>query len=139
MTVVEVVVSGRSPLAEAQVVDLVQRVLRGERRGGHVSVTFVGRDRMRRMHEEFKGIARVTDVLAFALPGPAGDIVGDVYVCPWVARREARRHRLPVRQELSRYIIHGVLHVLGYDHPDDESRLHSPMWRRQERYLEAGR
>ena len=94
---------------------------------------------MRRMHREFKGVSRVTDVLAFTLAGPVGQVVGDVYVCPWVARREARRRRLPVRQELSRYIIHGLLHILGHDHPEDGTRVQSPMWRRQERYLEGGR
>jgi ssRNA-specific RNase YbeY (16S rRNA maturation enzyme) len=37
---------------------------------------------------------------------------------------------------LSRLVIHGTLHVVGWDHPDGESRERSPMWRRQERYLE---
>jgi len=62
-----------------------------------------------------------------------------IYLCAGVARRVARRLRLSVREELTRYVIHGVLHVLGYDHPDDESRLGSPMWRRQERYVTACR
>lgn len=138
MTVVEVMVSGRSPLGDAHVAGLVRRVMRGERRGGQISIRFVGRDTMRRMHREFKGVSKVTDVLAFSLAGPVGQVVGDVYVCPWVARREARRRRLPVRQELSRYVIHGILHVLGHDHPEDDTRMQSPMWRRQERYLEGG-
>lgn len=137
MTGVEVLVSGRAPIAADRVTALVAAVLRGERRQGLISVRFVGRDTMRRLHREFKGTSRVTDVLAFALAGPAGRVVGDVYVCPWVAAREARRRRIPVRQEVARYVVHGVLHVLGYDHPDDASRLESPMWRRQERYLEA--
>jgi probable rRNA maturation factor len=64
-------------------------------------------------------------------------VVGDVYVCPWVARREARRRRVPFREELRRYVVHGTLHVLGYDHPNDEARTATPMWQRQERYVKA--
>lgn len=139
MRAVEVLVSGRSPLRPDRAADLVERVMRGERRGGQISLTFVGRDAMRRMHREYQGVSKVTDVLAFALAGPGDRLVGDIYVCPWVAAREAGRRRLPVREEVSRYVVHGVLHVLGYDHPEDASRLQSPMWRRQERYLEAGR
>ncbi|MCU0256602.1 MAG: rRNA maturation RNase YbeY, partial [Vicinamibacterales bacterium] len=60
---------------------------------------------------------------------------GDVYVCRAVAEGEARRRGLPLRQELVRLLVHGTLHVLGWDHPDDDSRLRSPMWRRQERYV----
>jgi probable rRNA maturation factor len=63
--------------------------------------------------------------------------VGDVYVCPWVAQREARARGIPARQELLRLVVHGTLHALGHDHPEDERRTTSPMWRRQERYLKA--
>jgi probable rRNA maturation factor len=62
--------------------------------------------------------------------------VGDVYVCPWVAAREAKARRVPLRQELVRLVVHGTLHVLGWDHPEDDTRVRSPMWRRQERYVE---
>ena len=42
---------------------------------------------------------------------------------------------IPFRRELLRLVVHGILHVLGYDHPAGEARIRSPMWRRQERYL----
>jgi ssRNA-specific RNase YbeY (16S rRNA maturation enzyme) len=42
-----------------------------------------------------------------------------------------------VREETLRLVVHGVLHVLGYDHPAGESRYESPMWRRQERLLRS--
>jgi probable rRNA maturation factor len=68
---------------------------------------------------------------------PAGRRVGDVYVCAWVAEREARARRIPVREELVRLVVHGTLHALGREHPEDEGRTTSPMWRRQERYVES--
>jgi probable rRNA maturation factor len=131
-------VSGRRlPLSAALVRRVVEAVLRGERRRALVSVTFLGRDAMRRLNGRHKGHDRPTDVLSFAMADPAGTWLGDVYVCPWLAEREARSRGIPVREELIRLIVHGTLHVLGHDHPDGEGRTVSPMWRRQERYVSA--
>ena len=124
------------PLPDAAVRRAVLAVLRGERRHADVSVTFLGRERMRRLNADYKGHDRPTDVIAFTLGVPGGHMVGDVYVCPWVAAREAKARRVPLRQELVRLVVHGTLHVLGWDHPEDDTRAHSPMWRRQERYVE---
>ena len=132
------VVNGRRiPLSRAVVQQAVETVLRSERRDGLISVTFLGRDSMRRLNATHKGNNRPTDVLTFALRGQAGQVVGDVYICPWVARREARSRGIPLRQELIRLVVHGTLHALGRDHPDGPGRERSPMWRRQERYVEA--
>jgi probable rRNA maturation factor len=132
------VVSGRRlPLPAALVRRAVTTVLRGEHREATVSVTFLGRDAMRRLNAEHKGHDRPTDVLSFSLNDPTGGTVGDVYVCAWVAEREARSRDIPVREELIRLVVHGTLHVLGRDHPEDERRTGSPMWRRQERYVGA--
>jgi len=131
-------VSGRRlPLSRALVRRVVQAVLRSERRDALISVTFVGRDSMRRLNAEHKGHDNPTDVLTFALADPAGRIIGDIYICPWVARREARDRSIPLREELVRLIVHGTLHALGRDHPEGEARTRSAMWRRQERYVET--
>ena len=127
----------RLPLSATFVRRVVEAVLRGERRRALMSITFLGRDAMRRLNAEHKGHDRPTDVLSFAMTDPAGRTLGDVYVCPWVAAREARARRIPLRQELIRLVVHGTLHALGRDHPEDERRTASPMWRRQERYVDA--
>lgn len=133
-----VLVGGRlRPLPDRVVVQAVREVMRRERRQIMVSVTFLGRESMRRLHARHKGVDRPTDVLAFALPTPDGSLRGDVYICPWMAAREARRHRVPLRQEVIRLVVHGTLHVLGWDHPEGDGRTTSPMWRRQEQYVAA--
>ena len=133
----DVVVAGRRrPLPRATVVRAVEEVLRGERADAAISVTFLGRDAMRRLNASYKGHDRPTDVIAFALDAPGTGTVGDVYVCPWVAEREARARGISAREELVRLVVHGVLHVVGHDHPEGEERVRSPMWRRQERYVE---
>jgi probable rRNA maturation factor len=132
----EVIVGGRARgLPGATVQRLVRAVLDGERRAADVSVSFVGRQAMRALNREHKGKDRPTDVLAFALRPPGGTLLGDIYVCPSVARDNAIRLGIPLRRELARLVVHGTLHVLGHDHPEGERREQSDMWQRQERYL----
>jgi probable rRNA maturation factor len=64
-------------------------------------------------------------------------VVGDIYICPDVARANASAARCGVREELLRLVVHGTLHVLGWDHPEDDARVASAMWRRQEKLLAA--
>jgi probable rRNA maturation factor len=133
-----VVVSGRRlPLSRALVQRVVRAVLRAERREALISVTFLGREAMRRLNAEHKGHDAPTDVLSFPLAGPEGQTIGDVYICAWVARQEARVRAIPLREELIRLVIHGTLHALGREHPEGADRTRSAMWRRQERYVEA--
>lgn len=127
----------RVPLPAGVVRRAVEAVLRGERRRARISVTFVGRDAMRRLNAVHLGHDQPTDVLSFALTDPGAGTFGDVYVCAWMAGREAKARGIPVRQELIRLVVHGTLHALGREHPDDERRTRSAMWRRQERYVEA--
>jgi rRNA maturation RNase YbeY len=62
-------------------------------------------------------------------------IVGDIYICPDVVRKNAAHYGVGMREELARVIVHGTLHVLGYDHEPGEDRVSSDMWRKQERIL----
>ena len=132
----EVTVHGRVlPVPAALVRRAVRAVLAGERRRASMSVTFLGREAMRQMNRVHKGYDFPTDVISFALPDPRGGLLGDLYLCRWQAEREARRRGLPLREEILRLVIHGTLHILGWDHDDGAGREASPMWVRQERYL----
>jgi probable rRNA maturation factor len=114
-------------------------VLQWERaRGARVELSLLGPVAMRRLNRRTTGRRGLTDVLAFTLPQPAGAILGDVYICPAAARRFVARGRGgpgAVREELVRLVVHGTLHVIGYDHPEGPGRTRSTMWRQQERYV----
>ena len=130
----------RIPVARDRVERVADRVLRAEKvRDALISITFVTERKIAALnwqHLEHRG---PTDVISFALePLKRGDaLVGDVYVAPSVARRNAAEHGAGVREELLRLVVHGVLHVIGYEHPEDDTRVRSPMWRRQERLLQS--
>ena len=110
----------------------VRLVLRGEgARHATLSLAFVGARRMRSLNRGYFGNDRPTDVIAFGFRSPGAPVVGDVYVCAEVGAQNARRFGVSPRQELLRLIVHGVLHVLGHDHPTGDARTASPMWRRQ--------
>jgi probable rRNA maturation factor len=114
---------------------VVGAVLDGEGAGGAVfSVTFMGQGRMRALNRRTFGRDRVTDVIAFELPLVDG-AGGDVYLCPSAACASAAALGVPLREEVVRLLVHGTLHALGYDHPEDGRRLESAMWHRQERYV----
>jgi probable rRNA maturation factor len=126
----------RCALSPAAAADLARRALRAEGvRRAVVSVAFVGRRRIRSLNRRYLGRDRETDVIAFALPGAAALVVGDIYCSPDAAARAARRFGVAERDELRRLVVHGVLHVLGHDHPEGAGRMRSAMWRRQEALL----
>jgi probable rRNA maturation factor len=130
----------RIPVARARVVAVAERVLRAERvRDALLSIAFVSDREMAALNWRHLRHRGPTDVISFGFtPGArGGPVIGDVYVAPAVARRNAAEHCRGVREETLRLVVHGVLHVLGYDHPADDSRYESAMWRRQERLLRS--
>ena len=115
--------------------------LKAERvRDAMLSITFVGSAAMSELNRRYLGHRGPTDVISFALgrqgrQGRRGPVVGDIYVCPEIARANARRQGVSSQEELLRLVVHGTLHALGYDHPDGTMRTDSSMWRKQERIL----
>jgi probable rRNA maturation factor len=132
----------RAPLSAARIRDIATIVLKAERvRDAMISITLVTSRHIARLNQRHLAHAGPTDVISFALGNAPGTttravVVGDIYIAPDVARANAIRLGSGIREELARLVVHGVLHVLGHDHPGDERRTTSPMWRRQERLLE---
>ena len=130
----------RLGLPPASVRELVTATMKSERvRDALVSVAFVGTNTITRLNEEFLSHAGPTDVISFALSRPSSSlpVIGDIYVCQQIAGRNAKSLGISLRAELARLVVHGSLHILGYEHPDGEARFSSAMWRKQERILES--
>lgn len=97
-----------------------------------LSVVFVGSRFIRMINREYLSHDTVTDVVSFPLGGDAGPD-GEIYVNLDRAASQARLYKIPARAETRRLIIHGLLHLLGYD--DATERSKRAMTRREDHYL----
>lgn len=122
--------------------DLIERAARVtvEAEGleeAEISITCLPDPPIRSLNRRWLGHDWVPDVLAFALHAPGASPIGDVYIGIEQAARQAEEHGVPFREELARLAIHGTLHVLGHDHPDDPgARERSRLYRAQETLLQ---
>ena len=119
---------------------IASRVLRaaGEAEA-FLSLEIVGDGRMRRLNRIFRRRDKTTDVLAFATregPGPPSSLLGDIVISLPQAIRQARQHQQPIDHELVILLIHGVLHLCGYDH--ERNQHEAGRMARRERALFKG-
>jgi probable rRNA maturation factor len=132
----------RGGLDEEGLRSLARETLRGEGVArAELSVSFVETGEIEELHERFMDEPGPTDVLSFPLDeadGPAKDggrdgdgtlHLGDVVVAPTEAERN---NPADPEGELRLLLVHGILHLLGYDHEEEDARTR--MWERQERY-----
>lgn len=102
-----------------------------------VSIVFVSASKIATVNSKYLRKNRPTDVIAFGFGSGSsmGAVVGDIYICPDVAKANAKAEKVSLREELDRLVVHGILHVLGYEHPESASRIASKMWKKQETIL----
>ncbi|MCY3714389.1 MAG: rRNA maturation RNase YbeY [Gemmatimonadetes bacterium] len=104
----------------------VSRILRGEGRDrAAVTVVLVDDPYIRKLNHKYRHLDRATDVLSFGMdddPGSEGETLGDVYVSVDRAREQAERYHVSLDDELQRLVVHGCLHLLGYDHQNASQR-----------------
>jgi probable rRNA maturation factor len=134
------------PVDALRLVQLAKSVLaaQGVKGDSELSMLFVDEDAMAELNKRFLGKEGPTDVLAFPIddedvveggrspdslgPGPGVDpetsdppnLLGDVVVCPAVAARNAPDHAGTYDDEMALLVVHGILHILGMDHIDNE-------------------
>lgn len=96
-----------------------------------VSVVFVSKEKIQEINRTYRGIDRVTDVISFALFDNEDDIVfedeeeeittlGDIFICLDVMKEQAKEYGHSEKRELAFLAVHGLLHLLGYDHDTNE-------------------
>jgi rRNA maturation RNase YbeY len=95
---------------------------------GDVTVVLTGDRKIRELNQTYRGIDRATDVLSFGIGDglERGEPFGDVVISVDTARRQAREYGAPLRTEVARLLVHGTLHLCGYDHkePREAARMH---------------
>lgn len=111
--------------------------------GSEVSVTFVDNEAIRKINNEYRNKDAVTDVISFALNDDESDmfaesipnLLGDIIVSYPRTVQQAEEYGHSINRELGFLIVHGFLHLLGYDHMNEEEE--KVMFKRQEELLEA--
>ncbi len=96
-----------------------------------LSILLVDEDTMSAYHEKYMGEPGPTDVLSFPMDElhppeddeePPRGMLGDIVLCPAVTARQAGEHDRSADAEAEYLLVHGILHLLGYDHGDDEEK-----------------
>jgi len=81
----------------------------GKRRPADISLVLVSEKKIREINKRYRRKNKTTDVLSF-------EGLNEIFVCPEAVRKQAKRLKIPFKNELKRVIIHGILHLAGYDH-----------------------
>lgn len=136
---IEIVTKGRLP-SGVQELDLVQACLITARLAkkpneGQVGISFISDTEMQKLNKLYRKKDKTTDVLSFPEPEIPGkrQSWGDIFVSTAYVRGEAKRRAIPLEEEVLRVVIHGMLHLMGYDHVTDEEE--TEMFTLQEKAL----
>lgn len=96
-----------------------------------VSVVFINDEDMRNMNNEFRDLDKTTDVLSF--PSDSTSYLGDIIISIDKTKKQAQEYENTLKREIYFLITHGFLHLLGYDHYNDE--LEKKMIKQQKKIL----
>ena len=90
---------------------------------GDVELVFVNDDEMRKINREHRGIDKATDVLSFPYEQVPGGLMGSVVISTDTASRVADELGHSIECEIALLFLHGILHILGYDHEIDDGQM----------------
>jgi len=112
---------------------VAKKVLRGENKGTvSISVALVSQGEIKKLNRKFRSKNKPTDVLSFTLNEK--DCLGEIVICPEIVKKNAEKFKVSFKKELTKMLIHGILHLCGYDHEKSESKAEL-MEGREAKYL----
>jgi rRNA maturation RNase YbeY len=118
-----------NPIDENFLKKAAKIVLEGEGKGkSDLSIALIGPGKMRGLNKKYLGKNRVTDILAFGESQKSkfksqklGELgLGEIVICLREVKKNAKKFKLSFEKELARVLIHGILHLVGYDHEKNE-------------------
>ena len=104
--------------AEDDILSWAGSMLDGQQ--GEVTIRITGEDEMRSLNSRWRNIDSPTNVLSFPLHDTGSPLLGDIVICAPVLRREVVQQGKSVKAHWAHIIIHGILHLMGYDHSNDK-------------------
>jgi probable rRNA maturation factor len=91
--------------------------------GSSATIAFVSDKKMRELNRQFRGVDKATDVLSFPAAGPDSLELGDIAISVDTAAVQAKENGLKLESEIAQLILHGLLHLSGYDHETDNGEM----------------
>jgi probable rRNA maturation factor len=110
----------RSGVSHHFIKQMMSKILSKMKSKGNVSVHLIGDTKMKSLNKQYRGKDSTTDVLSFAMHDGMdmmmGDELGDIFISIPRIHIQARDHNISFKEEFVRMLVHGILHLLGYDH-----------------------
>ncbi|OGH86256.1 MAG: rRNA maturation RNase YbeY [Candidatus Magasanikbacteria bacterium RIFOXYC12_FULL_33_11] len=129
----------KSLLSDKKIQEIVFYVLKKNKKDGLISVNIVGDKKIREINKNYRGKDKVTDVISFALEEGENFFqmgekdFGDIFICLPQIKRQAKENNISAREEMTRMLVHGVLHILGFDHMKEKDA--KTMFAMQEKFV----
>ncbi len=146
MIEIDLIEDAKSGLPKKQLLGAVRSVLdkKDAKQDLYLSIVFITAAKMKRLNKKYRHKDKATDVLSFpadvTLPdGTEVRSLGDIFICPSYVADAAREIGVDFDEQVLRVLVHGVLHLLGYDHEkkDDEGKMLRLQERMLKRYMKA--
>jgi probable rRNA maturation factor len=141
---IEIVNRTSEKIEKAKFIKIGEKILGWEQRGDfYFSLVFENSDKMKEINFKYRHKDSDTDVLSFESKGDKNleldsKYLGEIIICPKRVRNNAREEKKPYKDELYLVFIHGILHLLGYDHESNEADA-TLMEEKQVRYLKKAK
>ncbi|MYH70892.1 MAG: rRNA maturation RNase YbeY, partial [Gammaproteobacteria bacterium] len=116
---VQFITTDHSVPAEKDILHWAGSALALDDAGGEVTIRITDEDEMQSLNSKWRYIDNPTNVLSFPLHEAGGPLLGDIVVCAPVVRREAAQQAIALSAHWAHIIIHGILHLMGYDHTEE--------------------
>ena len=91
--------------------------------GASATIAFVSDKTIRQLNRQFRGVDKATDVLSFPADDPDNSNLGDIAISVDTASAQAKENGLTFDEEVAQLILHGLLHLSGYDHETDNGEM----------------
>jgi len=106
---------------ETEIKNLIWKIFKILKKDGTLSIHLVGEKKIKSLNKLYRGFDKVTDVLSFATEDEVffkktERDYGDIFICEKQIVRQAKDYKISEKEELVRMLVHGVLHLVGYDH-----------------------
>ena len=119
---IQVACTSEEPPDEDSIRRWVDAAIRDERESTYLSVRIVEKEESQSLNQQYRGAKGATNILSFPFEAPTPEplpLIGDLVICAPVVVDEAKQQQKPPEAHWAHMIIHGVLHLLGYDHHNE--------------------